>query len=120
MKIAIPVQNSSAAMQVDGRFGRAAAFCLVDTDTEARSCHDNAQNATAARGAGVQAAQTVVDLGAEAVLAGHIGPKAFAVLKAAGIKVFTGVDGPVDDAVAAWCEGLLTAADDADVEGHWV
>ena len=83
MKIAITSQGPSLDSLVDPRFGRAKHFILADTEADAFTAHDNAQNLNAPQGAGIQAAQTVARLGAEAVLTGHVGPKAFAVLKAA-------------------------------------
>ena len=45
--------------------------------------------------------------------------KAFQGLQAAGIKVAVGAAGTVADALAAFKEGKLQEADDANVEGHW-
>ncbi|MBM4016796.1 MAG: hypothetical protein FJ288_00475 [Planctomycetes bacterium] len=49
----------------------------------------------------------------------NCGPKAFRVLAAAGIKVFLGATGTVGEAVAAFKEGRLAEAAEANVEGHW-
>jgi predicted Fe-Mo cluster-binding NifX family protein len=83
MKIIVTSEGPSLDSSVDPRFGRAKHFVLVDTETDAFSAHDNAQNLSAPQGAGIQAAQTVARLGAEAVLTGHVGPKAFTTLQAA-------------------------------------
>lgn len=119
MKLAISVQHDGNALTTCPRFGRADAFLLVDLTTGDRSTHENAQNLQAAQGAGIQAAQAVARLGADAVLTGHIGPKAFKTLEAAGIDAYTGVQGSVDDAIAQFESGALTPAASADVEGHW-
>ena len=42
------------------------------------------------QGAGIQAAQTVIGRGAEALITGFCGPKAFRVLTAAKVQVLTG------------------------------
>jgi predicted Fe-Mo cluster-binding NifX family protein len=81
--------------------------------------HDNAQNLNALQGAGVQAGQAVARLGAEAVLTGHVGPKAFHALSAAGIAVCTGATGTVREAVEQFKAGQLQAAQKPDVAGHW-
>ena len=83
MKIVITSQGTSLESPVDPRFGRAKHFVLVDTNTGELSAHDNSQNLNAPQGAGIQAAQAVAQLGAEAVLTGHVGPKAFTTLQAA-------------------------------------
>ena len=50
---------------------------------------DNQQNLNAAQGAGIQSAETVVRSGAKVLVSGHCGPKAFRVLAAAGVKVYS-------------------------------
>jgi len=81
--------------------------------------HDNSQNLNAAQGAGIQAAETVVRLGAEAVVTGNVGPKAFRALNAAGIKMYLSGEGSVADAVRKFKAGELKEASTANVEGHW-
>jgi predicted Fe-Mo cluster-binding NifX family protein len=105
---------------VDPRFGRARFFAVVDTETGAFSAADNVQNLNAAQGAGIQAGQNVVELGAGAVITGHVGPKAFATLQAGGVKVYTGADGTVAEAIEQFKAGQLNESSGADVQGHWV
>lgn len=120
MKIAITAQGDGLDAQVDPRFGRAKAFVVVDTDNGEAAGHSNAQNLAAAQGAGIQAASNVVDLGVSAVVTGNVGPKAFRTLQAAGVAVHVGASGTVADAVEQFKAGKLSAADQANVEGHWV
>lgn len=119
MKLLITSSGTTLDSPVDPRFGRAKQFLVVDPDTMTCAAHDNAQNLNAAQGAGIQAAQNVVALGAEAVISGHCGPKAFRVLKAAGVRVYTTQAATVKEAVDLFRAGKLTEASDADVEGHW-
>lgn len=67
-------------------FGRCPRFLFVDTDSGDVTAVEN-PGASADRGAGVQAAQVVVDGGAEAVLTGRVGPRAMEVLERAGVRV---------------------------------
>jgi predicted Fe-Mo cluster-binding NifX family protein len=120
MKLVVTAQDSSLDSPVDPRFGRARYFLLVDTDTGQFTPHDNVQNLNAAQGAGIQAAQTVVRLGAEAVLTGSVGPKAFATLQAGQVAVYPGAAGTVRQAVEELRCGRLQPAARANVEGHWV
>ena len=120
MKIVITSQGADLASAVDPRFGRAKNFILVDTETKEFSVHDNAQNLNAAQGAGIQAGRTVVDLGAEAVVTGNVGPKAFAALEAGGVKVYPGASGTVEEALEQFSSGELKPAGNANVEGHWM
>ena len=119
MKVAVSAVGDTLDSAVDPRFGRAAQFVLVDTDTGEHQTISNAQSFGAAQGAGIQAAETVSSHGAEYVITGHCGPKAFRALKAAGIKVVIGVDGTVADAVDKLKNGEVQPTDSADVEGHW-
>lgn len=119
MKIVVTAQGAEMESEVDPRFGRAKYFVLVDTETGQHETHDNAQNLNAPQGAGIQAAQSVARLGANAVLTGHVGPKAFATLSAAGVAVFTGAAGTVKEAIEKHKARQLKTTDKADVEGHW-
>jgi predicted Fe-Mo cluster-binding NifX family protein len=119
MRIAISSRGDALDASVDPRFGRAAKFILFDTGTGAFEVSDNAQSLNAAQGAGIQAAETVSRLGAQAVITGHCGPKAFRTLQAAGIQVVIGAQGTVAEAVDAFRKGTLKPAESADVEGHW-
>jgi len=119
MKIAVTSEGEGLESKVDPRFGRAARFVLFDTDTRELRSIDNRRSLNAAQGAGIQAAETVLSLGAECLLTGHCGPKAFRALTAAGIRVYTGAAGTVGEAIAAFQQGKLKPVDSADVEGHW-
>jgi predicted Fe-Mo cluster-binding NifX family protein len=119
MKIAITSEEKSLESLVDPRFGRAKHFAIADTDTGDCSFHDNEKNLNAPQGAGIQAAQAVAQLGAKAVLTGHVGPKAFATLDAAKVAVYTGIAGTVEAALEQYKGGQLTPTTQADVEGHW-
>ncbi len=119
MKIAVSATGKSMDAAVDPRFGRAAFFILVDTDTMETEVIENAQNLQAAQGAGIQTASLVARQKAQAVLTGHCGPKAFQTLKAAGIPVVTGVEGTVREAVENYRQGKYSHADAPNVAGHW-
>ena len=120
MKIAVTARGDGMDAAVDPRFGRAMKFVVVDLDSGEATSVDNAQNMNAAQGAGIQAAQNVANLGVEALLTGHCGPKAFRVLNAAKVKIHVGASGTVAEAVEKYKKGELELADSADVEGHWV
>jgi len=119
MKILITAKGKQTNDEVDPRFGRAKFFILVDTDTNETTAHDNSQNLNAAQGAGIQAAETVARLGAEAVVTGNVGPKAFRVLNTAGIKVYLCPQATVDAAVRKFKAGELKEVASANVQGHW-
>lgn len=119
MKIAVSAVEPSTESQVDARFGRAHSFVVQDTDTGSWQVLENSPQMNAAQGAGIQTAEMLAKQLVDAVLTGHCGPKAFRVLQAAGIRVYTGLTGSVAEALAAYQSGELTAAESPDVEGHW-
>jgi len=120
MKVAISASGSDMSSRVDARFGRAPWFVIADTESGAWKAVENSQNVQAAQGAGIQSAERVVGEGVDAALTGHCGPNAFRALLAAGVKVFVEVEGSVAEALEALKGGTLKAAEDSDVEGHWV
>ena len=119
MKVAVTSQGADLTSEVDPRFGRARYFIVFDTDTGGFTPHDNTQNLNAVQGAGIQAAQAVVQLGAEAVLTGNVGPKAFATLQAGRVAVHPGATGTVRQALESLRSGRLPPAAKANVAGHW-
>ena len=119
MKIAITTSGQDLQAPVDPRFGRAKSFLLYDTEAGEWSILDNAQNVAAAQGAGIQAAATIANAGAQAVLTGNCGPRAFATLAAAKVQVYAGVTGTVQEAIEAFQAGRLQAANEATVGAHF-
>ena len=118
MKIAITSTGQTLDSQVDPRFGRAACFIVVDTETMEFEAIAN-ESVNAAGGAGITAAKTVIDTCAAAVLTGNCGPNAEQTLTAAGVKLYTGVTGPVSDAVELFKSDKLTQADGPSVQSHF-
>ena len=119
MKILVTSTGETLASPVDSRFGRAAKFILFDTVSGQYESIDNTQSMNASQGAGIQAAETVARLGSRCVVTGHCGPKAFRVLSAAGIKIFTTDAATVAEALDKFRSGHLVESRNADVEGHW-
>ena len=119
MKIAVTSRTTSMDGEVDPRFGRAAYFIIYDTESDEFKAIDNAQNLNAMQGAGIQAAETVVSEGVDAVITGHCGPKAFRTLTAAGIRIFSGASGTIREALDEYSKGKLNETGAPDVQGHW-
>ncbi len=115
MKVAISSQGKTLEAPVDQQFGRAACFLLVDTGA---MTFEVVENEPEEGGAGVSAAKTVIDAGAEVVLAGNCGPNAERALRVAGVKLFTGVSGTVAEAVEQYKAGKLVEASGPSVRSH--
>jgi predicted Fe-Mo cluster-binding NifX family protein len=119
VKIVLTTSGIDINAPLDSRFGRAPKFLVYDLETGAFEVIDNQQNLDAAQGAGIQSAETVARSGAKALVTGHCGPKAFRVLSAAAIRVYS-TDAPtVADAIEKFRSGKLIEATAADVDGHW-
>jgi predicted Fe-Mo cluster-binding NifX family protein len=119
MKLAITTEGPDLNSLVDLRFGRARYFRIVDLETGQQTTVDNAEGANAAQGAGIQASQTLARLGVQAVITGHVGPKAWSALQGAKIRVHAVDGGTAEQAVQAFLAGRLRAPSQPDVRGHW-
>jgi predicted Fe-Mo cluster-binding NifX family protein len=117
MKICVTAVSDSMDAQVDQRFGRCQYFLTVDPETMKPEVISN-ESSYAAHGAGIQAAQTVTRSGVKAVITGNVGPNAYRVLSAAGIKIVTGASGSVRDAVEKYKKGQLQEITGPTVGGH--
>lgn len=120
MKIVVTASGSSEDSQVDPRFGRAAAFMVYDTEQKSWEVYNNEQNFEAAQGAGIQSAQNIRQTGAEVLITGNVGPKAFKVLNANNVKVYSAAQMSVNQAVEAYLGGELAELKSANVNGHWM
>ena len=120
MRIAVTSTGKGLDANMDPRFGRAAYFVIVNSETMKYETVENSQNLNLPQGAGIQAGKTIIDNHADVLVTGNCGPKAFKVLQSAGVKIFTGAQGSVSDAVLQYKNGELEAAGQANVEGHWV
>lgn len=121
MKVIVTAKGSAPDCETDPHFGRAKKFVLVDMISGEHSAHDNRQNLNTAQGAGIQSAETVIRLGAEAVITGNMGPKSFRVLSEAGIRIYLVPAGStVSQAVDMMKQGRLEEVSGATQEGHWM
>ena len=109
MKIAISSTGTGLDSTVDPRFGRCAYFALVDQESGALEAVANPFRDSTG-GAGTQAAQWAVGQRVAAVLTGHCGPNATAVLNDAGIRVVDGIAGTVREALKGYSGEQPTAS----------
>jgi predicted Fe-Mo cluster-binding NifX family protein len=109
MKIIVTALSSDLDSPVDPRFGRAAYFIAVDTNTLDWQAHPNPA-ADASGGAGTQAAQYVANHGLHVVISGDFGPNACDALNAAGIGMYLlGTSQTVRRAVENYKAGQLAS-----------
>ncbi len=117
MRIAISATGNDLDSPFSQLFGRCPTFVVVDSDAITFQAVPN-QGLTSAGGAGIQAAQQVVDLGVKAVVTGSVGPNAYQVLAAAHLPVYTFDGATVREALEAYKAGRLSVASEATGPAH--
>lgn len=106
MKIVVTAEGNAVESGVDPRFGRCQYFYVYDTESKEGSFVVN-EAARSNQGAGVSAAQAVIDMKAEKVVTGNAGMNAVTVLKAAGVDMYQAGTMSVSEAVASLEKGDL-------------
>jgi predicted Fe-Mo cluster-binding NifX family protein len=101
---------------MDSRFGRCAFFAVVDPEGDVEAVPNTARGL--GNGAGIQAAKQIVDMKVEAVITGDVGPNAFRVLSAAGVRVYIGAQGTVRGVLDGYRTGALRQASASTAPGH--
>lgn len=85
MKIVVPVDEDQKTVCIV--FGRSPFFMVYDSDTEKYQIVENLA-ASAQGGAGIKAAQSVVDLGADCLITVRCGENSAEILKAAEVQIY--------------------------------
>lgn len=98
VKMAMTCNGEGEDQPIEERFGRCSVFALYDSASGALSYVDNKAK-DASSGAGVKAAQQLIDLGVELLITGRVGPGAQEVLDEGGIRIKEWTAGTVGDAV---------------------
>jgi predicted Fe-Mo cluster-binding NifX family protein len=117
MKIVVTAEGKDLNAPASSRFGRCPTYIFVDSESMAFQAVPNPAMSSPG-GAGIQAAQFVVEQGAKAVLTANVGPNAMDVLQAAGVSVYMFRGGSVQEAVEAYKAGQLPSATEANVRSH--
>ena len=117
MKIVVTAEGKDLNAPTSSRFGRCPTYIFVDSESMAFQAVPNPAMSTPG-GAGIQAAQFVVEQGAQAVLTANVGPNAMDVLQAAGVSVYTIQDGSVREAIEAYKTEQLQSVTEANVRSH--
>ena len=118
MKVAISATGKDLSCQMDPRFGRCQYFVFVDPETMEFEAFEN-EGLMVSGGAGVHAAQLVVQKGAKALITGNLGPNAASALSASGIKVHLVAGGSVKEVTEAFKAGKLREVSGSTVPPHF-
>lgn len=106
MRIAFTVLDKDE-MIMDESFGRAKLFLVYDVENDKWEQYENAQNIKAPQGAGLQAAQTIINANVDALISKNIGPKAFNLLSSQNVKMYSVDEKDVRLALNLFLEGKL-------------
>ncbi|PKM51217.1 MAG: dinitrogenase iron-molybdenum cofactor biosynthesis protein [Firmicutes bacterium HGW-Firmicutes-7] len=117
MKIAIPVDDKSVETHICQSFGRTQYFLIYDTETKEKIFLDN-RAAGSQGGAGIKAAQTVVDNNVNVLLTPRCGENAAGVIKAGNIKIYKTISESIQDNIQAYIDGKLSLLEDIHAGFH--
>lgn len=117
MKIAIPVNEKYMESSICMSFGRAPYYLIYNTDTQKSYFLDN-RAADEQCGAGIKAAQIIVDSDAAALLIMQCGEKAAIILNAADIKMYKILNDSIIENITAFNESKLPLLKDFDSSSH--
>ena len=117
MKLAVTSTGKDLASQVDERFGRCEFFLVFDQERRPIHLVRN-EGASSNEGAGIRAASTLNEMGINVLITGSVGPNAFRSLVAAGIDVYIGAEGTIENALSEYSNGRLEKANGPTNSGH--
>ncbi|PKM68394.1 MAG: dinitrogenase iron-molybdenum cofactor biosynthesis protein [Firmicutes bacterium HGW-Firmicutes-18] len=111
MKIAIPADKNSLSADVYASLARAPFFAIYDTDTTGVEFIDNSA-ASSQGGAGIKAAQILVDSHVDVLITPRCGQNAADAINAAKIQMYKSIDHTISDNLKAWEEEKLELLND--------
>ena len=111
MKIAIPADEKLIDKNVYLSFGRAPFFLIYDIETKESIFLENSA-ALSQGGAGIKAAQNIVDNDVEVLLVPRCGGNAADVLNAANIKIYKTINGSIEANIEAFNNEELSILDE--------
>ncbi len=117
MKIAISASGKETSSLLDSRFGRCTYYALYDSETEEWSFLQN-PGALEGSGAGVRAAQFLLEQNVDVLLTGNLGPNASNILNSAGLKVYALPEVSLKEAIQQYEAGKGKLISGATVESH--
>lgn len=106
MKIGISSTGRELNSLLDTRFGRCIYLIIYDTVNNSVKVIEN-QGQASGGGAGIAAAQQMIDEDVDAVITGNAGPNAYNLLKNSGIRVYRCGSIKVELAIQLFKEGKL-------------
>ncbi len=106
MRIVIPVENNEITTKVSENFGRAAYYLLYDDSNDKVEFIDNLASSSNS-GAGIKAAQLIVDNQADVLITPRCGENAAEVLSSGNVKLYKAGFKSAQDNLTAFKAGEL-------------
>lgn len=106
MKIGLPANSTDVNSPISDNFGRALYYMIYDVESEETRFEKNTA-AMSQGGAGIKAAQLVVDSEAKIVITPQLGENAFNVLNSAKIEIYKSEKGSLMDNIRLYKDGQL-------------
>jgi predicted Fe-Mo cluster-binding NifX family protein len=117
MKIAMPVDEKSMQTSISQSFGRAPYFLVYDTESKASVFIDNSA-VSSQGGAGIKAAQNIVDKQVSALITPLCGENAAKAINAANITIYKTINDSIQDNIDAFNEVRLALLEDIHAGFH--
>ena len=117
MKIVISSVGKTIDSSLDTRFGRCEYFQIHDTESENILILEN-KGHIASGGAGIAAAQQIIDEKVDIIITGSLGPNAFEIIDQAGIKAYKCDEISVKSALEKYNQGELIELKEAGPSHH--
>lgn len=115
MKIAISCEGKELDSLLDVRFGRCDYFQIHDTENKKNYFLEN-EGKVASGGAGIVAAQQVINEKVDIIITGNLGPNAFRLMEKANVKAYKSLSVPVKEVLELIEKGALEKIDFAGPE----
>lgn len=118
MKIAITLkENAGLDSTLSAIFGRCPYYMFIDPDTKEFTIEENTA-VNESGGAGIKAAQFIIDRKVSAVISGDVGPKAASVLLSEGIAIYQQHGKTAKDSLEAYLDKRLKQLFTSSVDAH--
>ena len=117
MKIGISARGKTLDSLLDERFGRCEYFLIYDTKDKQTSVLEN-KGQLASGGAGIKAAQQLIDEKVDVIITGHLGPNAYELIDKSGIKAYECKTTTINSVIQRLEKGELTEIREAGSAHH--
>ncbi len=117
MKVAVCSSGGDLDSAISDVFGRSPYFLLVNTDDMSYEAIENPA-VQESSGAGIMAAQMILDGGSDAMISCSLGPKAFKVLAAGSVSCYSACGGTVREVLDSMANGDLEEVSAPNVQAH--